>query len=305
MCDNYYLSLTDMLKHKDGEFFISDWLRNKNTVEFLGIWENLNNPDFNYGEFTAIRNQAGSNHYKISVKEWVEKTNAKGLCAKAGRYGGTYAHPDIAFEFGTWISPEFKLYLIKEFQRLKEYESSHELKEWNVNRAIASFNFRILTDTVKEKLIPWSSFKQKPEWIIYAEEADLINIAVFGITAKQWRDKYPEEQHDCKTLRDCANTHQLIVLNNLENLSSYLIHNGVSDKQERLKILRADALKQLESLERLQIDPEKIQSPNRRRITERAKKLPEPIINPETSHMPFGDALKKISQAGKPTKEDK
>jgi hypothetical protein len=149
-----YISLTDMLKAKDGDFFLADWLRNRNTVEFLGIWERINNPAFNYGEFAIIKSQAGLNSYKISVKEWVEKTNAIGLRASAGRYGGTYAHKDIAFEFGMWISPEFKVYLIKEFQRLKEDESQRLSLAWNLNRTLSKLNYRIHTDAIREHLIP-------------------------------------------------------------------------------------------------------------------------------------------------------
>ncbi len=149
-----YISLTDMLKAKDGDFFISDWLRNRNTVEYLGIWESVYNPDFNYGEFAIIKSQAGLNRYKLSVKEWVEKTNAIGLKATAGRYGGTYAHPDIAFEFGMWISPQFKVYLIKEFQRLKSEENDRLKLEWNLQRTLAKVNYHIHTDAIKENLIP-------------------------------------------------------------------------------------------------------------------------------------------------------
>jgi hypothetical protein len=149
-----YISLTDMLKAKDGDFFISDWLRNRNTVEYLGIWETVYNPDFNYGEFAIIKSRAGLNSYKLSVKDWVEKTNAIGLKAKAGRYGGTYAHPDIAFEFGMWISPQFKIYLIKEFQRLKNEENDSLKLEWNLQRTLAKVNFHIHTDAIKENLIP-------------------------------------------------------------------------------------------------------------------------------------------------------
>ena len=152
--DQDYLSLTDILKAKDGDFFISDWLRNRNTVEFLGIWERINNPDFNYGEFAIIRGQAGLNSYKISVKEWSQKTNAIGLKATAGRYGGTFAHKDIAFEFGMWISPEFKLYLIKEFQRLKEEENLRLVQGWDFKRALTKINYRIHTDAIKMHLIP-------------------------------------------------------------------------------------------------------------------------------------------------------
>ena len=185
-----YISLTDMLKAKDGDFFISDWLRNRNTVEYLGIWESIYNPEFNYGEFAIIKSQAGLNSYKISVKEWVEKTNAIGLRASAGRYGGTYAHKDIAFEFGMWISAEFKIYLIREFQRLKEEEQQRLSLEWNLQRSLAKLNYRIHTDAVKEHILPPVITKEQASYT-YASEADLLNMALFGKTAQQWRQKKP------------------------------------------------------------------------------------------------------------------
>jgi len=188
-----YISLTDMLKAKDGDFFISDWLRNRNTIEFLGIWESVYNPDFNYGEFAIIKSQAGLNSYKISVKEWVEKTKAIGLKATAGRYGGTYAHSDIAFEFGMWISAEFKIYLIKEFQRLKADENDRLKLEWNLQRTLAKVNYRIHTDAIKDNLIPEQLTKAQIQFV-YADEADLLNVALFGMTAKQWRDNNPEKE---------------------------------------------------------------------------------------------------------------
>ena len=178
-----YISLTDMLKAKDGDFFISDWLRNRNTIEYLGIWETVYNPNFNYGEFAIIKSQAGLNSYKISVKEWVEKTNAIGLKATAGRYGGTYAHPDIAFEFGMWISPQFKIYLVKEFQRLKNEENDRLKLEWNLQRTLAKVNYQIHTDAIKENLIPQEITKQQASFV-YANEADLLNVSLFGITVK-------------------------------------------------------------------------------------------------------------------------
>jgi hypothetical protein len=180
-----YISLTDMLKAKDGDFFISDWLRNRNTVEYLGIWESVYNPHFNYGEFATIKSQAGLNSYKLSVKEWVEKTNAIGLKATAGRYGGTYAHPDIAFEFGMWISPQFKIYLIKEFQRLKDEENNRLKLDWNLQRTLAKVNYHIHTDAIKENLIPKVIARQQAAFV-YASEADLLNVALFGITAMEW-----------------------------------------------------------------------------------------------------------------------
>jgi len=293
-----YISLTDMAKSQYESIVITKWISNKYTISFLGAWEAINNPNFNYTEFGIIKNESGMPSYVLSIKEWTERTNAIGLRAKTGRYGGTYGHKDIAFEFGTWISPEFKLYLIIEFQRLKEQENSPHLKEWNIKRLLASSNFRILTDTVKEKLIPWASFKQKPEWIIYAEESDLINIAIFGLTAKQWREKYPEETNECKTLRDCADTHQLLVLANLEGLSSFLINQGITNKQERLKVLQTEAIRQLEVLNRLNIDLSTIESPNKKRITEAKQDFTED----DFPKLPFSEAISTISNAGKPNK---
>ena len=239
--DKDYISLTDMLKAKDGDFFISDWLRNRNTVEFLGIWEQIHNPDFNYGEFAIIKSQAGLNSYKISVKEWVEKTNAIGIRAKAGRYGGTYAYKDIAFEFGMWISPEFKIYLIKEFERLKEAERLQF--GWDIRRNLAKINYRIHTDAIKENLIP-PELSPKQTSLVYANEADVLNMALFGMTAKQWRDANPGLKGN---IRDYANVSQLVCLSNLENLNAMLINDGMP-QQERLEKLNAIAISQMKIL---------------------------------------------------------
>ena len=184
-----YICLTDMLRAKDGDFFITDWLRNRNTLEFIGIWEKVYNPNFNYGEFAIIKNQSGLNSFKISVKEFVARTNAISVQAKAGRYGGTYAHKDIAFEFAMWISPEFKVYIVKEFQRLKEEE--HKLIGWSAKRELSKINYRIHTDAIKHNLIPAEITKAQAN-IIYANEADVLNVAMFGMTAKQWRDANPD-----------------------------------------------------------------------------------------------------------------
>jgi len=228
--DEDYISLTDMLKAKDGDFFISDWLRNRNTVEFLGIWERIYNPNFNYGEFAIIKSQVGLNSYKISVKEWVEKTGAVGLRATAGRYGGTYAHKDIAFEFGMWISAEFKIYLIKEFQRLKD----EELKQlgWDIRRNLTKNNYRIHTDAIKTNLIPAKLSKSQAS-MIYASEADVLNMALFGMTAKQWRETNPTEKGN---LRDEANVSQLVCLANLENLNALFINEGMTQEQRLVKL---------------------------------------------------------------------
>lgn len=238
-----YISLTDMLKAKDGDFFISDWLRNRNTVEFLSIWETVYNPDFNYGESAIIKSQTGLNNYKISVKEWQEKTNSVGLIAKAGRYGGTYAHPDIAFEFGMWISAEFKIYLIKEFQRLKEDENDRLKLSWNLQRTLSKVNYKIHTDAIKENLIPLLLTKEKTSFI-YADEADLLNVALFGKTAKQWQTENPKEKGN---IRDEATLEQLVVLSNIESINSVLIHQGVT-QNERLIQLNAIAITQMKSL---------------------------------------------------------
>ena len=228
--DKDYISLTDMLKAKDGDFFISDWLRNRNTVEFLGIWEQIHNPNFNYGEFAIIRSNAGLNSYKISVKEWTERTNAIGIFAKTGRYGGTYAYKDIAFEFGMWISPEFKIYLIKEFERLKEEE--REQLGWNAKRELAKINYRIHTDAIKENLVPAALTAQQTS-IVYASEADVLNMALFGKTAKQWRDENPDKKGN---IRDYASINELICLSNMENINAVLIRDEIPQKDRLVKL---------------------------------------------------------------------
>lgn len=239
--DMDYISLTDMLRAKDGDFFISDWLRNRNTIEFLGIWEQIHNPNFNYGEFAAIRSQAGLNSYKLSVKEWTSRTGAIGLRATAGRYGGTYAYKDIAFEFGMWISPEFKLYLIQEFDRLKS-EEQRQLG-WDIKRNLAKINYRIHTDAVKENLIPPELTAQQMS-AIYASEADVLNMALFGMTAKQWREANPGRKGN---IRDDANVSQLVCLSNLENLNAVFIGEGMP-QAERLAKLNSIAISQMKIL---------------------------------------------------------
>ena len=238
-----YISLTDMLKAKDGDFFISDWLRNRNTVEFLGIWESIYNPDFNYGEFAIIKSQVGLNSYKLSVKDWVEKTQAVGLKAVAGRYGGTFAHKDIAFEFGMWISAEFKLYLIREFQRLKEAETLKLKAGWSIQRTLAKVNYCIHTDAIKERLIPPELTKKQID-TVYASEADMLNVALFGKTASKWRQDNPGLRGN---IRDYATIEQLVVLSNLESVNSVFIRQGVPQNQ-RLRQLNQPAINQMRSL---------------------------------------------------------
>jgi len=239
--DQDYISITDMLKAKDGDFFISDWLRNRNTIEFIGIWEKIYNPNFNYGEFAIIKSQAGLNSYKLSVKEWESKTNAIGLVAKTGRYGGTYAHKDIAFEFGMWISAEFKLYLIKEFQRLKEEEQKQ--LGWDIKRNLTKINYHIHTDAIKQNLIPQTLSKAQINFI-YASEADILNVALFGKTATQWREENPEKEGN---IRDEVNVSQLVCLSNLEALNAMLIHDGMI-QAERLSKLNSIAIHQMKIL---------------------------------------------------------
>ena len=237
-----YICLTDMLKAKDGDFFITDWLRNRNTLEYIGIWEKVYNPDFNYGEFAIIRNQSGLNSFKISVKEFVAKTNAICIQAKAGRYGGTYAHKDIAFEFAMWISPEFKIYIVKEFQRLKTEEQ--KLLGWSAKRELTKINYRIHTDAIKNNLIPAEVTSEQKSYI-YADEADMLNVALFGMTAKQWRIENPDKKG---TIRDYATINQLICLSNMENLNAVFIGDDMPQK-ERLEKLNRIAIQQMKILE--------------------------------------------------------
>lgn len=237
-----YICLTDMLRAKDGDFFITDWLRNRNTLEFLGIWEKVYNPRFNYGEFATIRSQSGLNSFKISVKDFVARTNAISIQAKAGRYGGTYAHKDIAFEFAMWISPEFKIYIVKEFQRLKAEEQ--RILGWSAKRELSRINYRIHTDAIKQHLIP-EEITQAQTSVIYANEADVLNVAMFGVTARQWREANPDLKGN---LRDYATINELICLSNMENLNAVFIEQGLS-QSERLVKLNQIAIHQMSVLE--------------------------------------------------------
>lgn len=238
-----YISLTDMVRNiENGSVLIEKWLRNKNTIEFLGIWEEIYNDNFNIDEYKAIMQEAGLNRFIMSVKQWVNRTNSKGILAKAGRYGGTYAYKDIAFEFASWVSPQFKLYLIKEFERLKQAEQAQI--GWNAKRELAKINYRIHTDAIKEKLIP-VELTAKQISVVYASEADVLNMALFGVTAKQWRDKNPEKKGN---IRDYANINELICLSNMENINAVLIEDGLS-QSERLMKLNSVAIHQMMILE--------------------------------------------------------
>jgi len=241
-----FISLTDIARYKDKkrtDYIIQNWLRNRNTIELLGFWETLNNPNFKPIEFDGFRNKAGLNSFVLTSKQWIEKTNAIGLISKQGRYGGTFAHKDIAFEFASWISIEFKLYIIKEFQRLKEDESDRLKLQWNFQRTLAKVNYKIHTDAIKENLIP-NQLNGEQTSIIYATEADVLNMSLFGITAKQWRAENPDEKGN---IRDFASIQQLVVLSNLESINAMLIHQDTEQK-ERLMQLNTMAITQMKSL---------------------------------------------------------
>lgn len=242
--DEDYISLTDMVANFDGGSTLIDaWLRNKDTIEFLGVWERINNPSFNSVEFDGIRFEAGTNRFRLSVKQWTQKVGGIGLIAKTGRYGGMFAHKDIAFEFGSWLSPEFKLYLIKEFQRLKEQEIHSGQLEWNIRRSLTKANYRVHTDAIKEYLIPPAISKMQ-EGFVYASEADLLNKALFGQTAKEWRNTNPDKEGG---LRDNATVEQLVVLASLESQNALLIEQKMS-QAGRLQLLNDLARRQMKSL---------------------------------------------------------
>ena len=226
-----FISLTDMTSNfKEGSGLIGKWITNKNTLEYLGIWEKINNKDFNYPEFGVIEQEAGTNRFIMSAGQWIKRTNAIGIIVKAGRYGGTYAHKDIAFHFAMWLSPEFQIYIVKEFQRLKEQEQGQ--LEWNVKRQLTKINYRIHTDAIKENLIPENLSPQQINFV-YANEADVLNMALFGKTAKQWRDENPGKKGN---IRDYANVSQLVCLANLENLNAVFINDGLLQSERLLKL---------------------------------------------------------------------
>jgi hypothetical protein len=241
-----FISLTDIARNKNAEEpkdVVKNWMRSKATIEFLGLWEQLNNSDFKGVEFDPLLFEAGSNAFTLSPTKWIETTNAKGIISKAGNNGGTYAHKDIAFEFASWVNSGFKLYLIKEFQRLKEDESDRLKLTWNLQRTLAKVNYRIHTDAIKENLIPPTLSKEKLNFA-YADEADMLNMALFGITAKQWRDINLKADGN---IRDEASIEQLVVLSNMESINAVLIHQGLR-QHERLKQLNSIAITQMKSL---------------------------------------------------------
>ena len=239
-----YISLTDMVKGFGDDTMIYSWMRNRNTLEFIGIWEEINNPIFKGDEFVTFKNQAGLNSFNLTPRKWIEATNAVGFISKAGRYGGgTFAHKDIAFEFGSWLSPAFKMYLIKEFQRLKDVENDRLKLEWNFQRTLAKVNYHIHTDAIKENLIPAELSKQQIIFV-YANEADMLNVALFGQTAQEWRNANPDAEGN---IRDQATIEQLVVLSNMESINSVLIHQSLP-QSERLIQLNQIAITQMRSL---------------------------------------------------------
>ncbi|MBX7134979.1 MAG: KilA-N domain-containing protein [Fimbriimonadaceae bacterium] len=238
-----------MAKHFGDDTLIYSWMRNRNTLEYLGIWEVIHNPGFKGNEFETFKSQSGLNSFNLTPRKWIEATRAIGIQSRAGRHGGgTFAHPDIAYEFGAWLSPEFKLYLIKEFQRLKEAEAERQGLEWNLNRALSKLNYRIHTDAIKERLVP-PTLTKRQESFVYADEADMLNVALFGKTAKQWRDANPELEGN---MRDNATAAQLLVMVNLESLNAEFVRQGMSQAQ-RLQKLRAIAVQQLTSLQAISL----------------------------------------------------
>ncbi len=248
---NEFISLTDIARYKSDEPFIviNNWMRGKDTIEFLGLWEQLHNPNFKPIEFDRFRKEAGYNAFTLSPQKWIENTNAIGIVSKSGRYGGTFAHSDIAFEFASWISAEFKLYIIKDYKRLKSDESSRLSLSWNLNREISKLNYRIHTDAIKENLIP-PELKPYQISMTYASEADVLNVALFGITAKQWRDEHPDKNGN---IRDYATLNQLLVLANMESYNAILIEQG-KPQTERLQLLNKLAIRQLEAIQEINMD---------------------------------------------------
>ena len=241
-----FISLTDIARYRDNErsdYILQNWLRNRSTIEFIGLWEQFNNPNFNSIEFDGIKNLSGSNSFSLTPKRWIESTNAIGIVSKTGRYGGTFAQKDIAFEFASWLSAEFKFYLIREFQRLKEDESDRLKLNWNLQRTLAKVNYHIHTDAIKENLIPSELTKQQISFV-YANEADMLNVALFGKTAQQWRSENPGSEGN---IRDSATIEQLVVLSNMESINAVLIHQQLI-QSERLKQLNIIAISQMKSL---------------------------------------------------------
>lgn len=234
-----FISLTDMAKFRDSKrtnYIIQNWMRTRSTIEFIGLWEQLHNPNFKRIEFDAFRNESGSNSFTLTPKKWIETTNSIGIISKSGRYGGTYAHKDIAFEFASWISPTFKLYLITEYQRLKEAETNQYNLEWNVKRILSKTNYHIHTDAVKNFILPDKNYEKDKEWLIYAEEADLLNVALFNCTAKDWRIANPDLAKKSMNIRDIASINELAILSNLETINAQMIKGKINKNIRFIKL---------------------------------------------------------------------
>ena len=262
--NNDYISLTDLARYADNEeprLPIRDWMRNKDVISFLGLWEQLNNEYFKGGEFATFKNEAGSNKFKMSPQKWIRETNAIGIISKSGRYdGGTFAHPDIAFEFASWLSPEFRLYVIQEFQRLKKNEAYQNKLDWHANRVLTKVNYLVHTDAIKSFIV--STLTEKQKRFVYAEEADVLNVALFGMTAKEWREKNPSVA-DKGNIRDYTDLLHLVILNNLENINAELIGIGMSQRERLVKLnsmakRQMDLLSNNESFDNLQYIENKI-----------------------------------------------
>lgn len=251
--DNDYISLTDMVRANEGEDHIRNWMRNKNTLEYLGVWESLNNPDFKGVEFDTFMKEAGLNRFNMTPRKWIDATNAIGIVSKAGRNGGTYAHRDIAFNFGMWISPTFQLYIVKEYQRLKEQESSPLSLEWNAKRILSKTNYALHTDAIKNVIIPKMNIQSIKQGIIYATEADMLNIILFGCKAKEWNEANPKLVSKGLNIRETASINQLVVLSNMESANSEMIKQGLP-REQRFEVLHKMAKEQLKVLDTKNIE---------------------------------------------------
>jgi len=291
-----YISLTNMVKNYGGSTQVQNWLRLKDTIEFLGVWEQMNNPSFNSIEFDRIKSEAGTSRYMLSAKEWIKSTNAVGITAKTGRYGsGTYAHKDIAFEFASWLSPVFKLLIIKEFQRLKIKEE--ELEQWDFRRFLSKANYKLHSSTIKESLIPKLNLAKASEWLAYADEADILNRIIFGQTAKTWRDRNPSKSKAGENQRDSATAKQLLILANLEAINANLISRGIS-KENRVPLLYEEARRQARTINEKAFEKQiDLQTYNQSQIP---SEKPIKIDNPKG----FDDTMDKIVNAENPKKSD-
>jgi hypothetical protein len=293
-----YICLTDMVKAKDDDKraadIIKNWIRNRGTIEFLGTWEGIYNKNFKVVEFDHFRKEAGLPTFTMSITNWVEKTNAIGIFSKSGKFGGTYAHKDIAFEFGAAISPIFKLYVIKEYQRLKDIEANQYGVEWNFKRVLSKVNYHIHTSAVKEYIIPKAGYTQAKEWLLYADEADLLNLVLFGCTAKQWRDNNPRRVLNGENIRDMASINELALLSNIESLNSILIKNGLP-KKDRYRILKETVKDQKKTLDSIDF-MKTIKKENNSTFIDKEKQLSQPS---------FDQQLKGLLSVPPPKKDSK